>query len=80
MPLTAPELQNTDTNGIHADSAFFVRISSILNNIITSAIQGINGASLKDQWGEPERALGSTAKSGVQTAVSATLARYWPEI
>ena len=29
MPLTAPELQNTDTNGIHADSAFFVRISSI---------------------------------------------------
>ena len=24
-----PELQNTDTNGIHADSAFFVRISSI---------------------------------------------------
>ena len=28
MPLTAPELQNTDTNGIHADSAFFVRIAS----------------------------------------------------
>ena len=41
----------------------------LLTIIITSAIQRINGASLKET-------LGSTAKSGVQTAVSTTSARY----
>ena len=46
----------------------------LLTIIITSAIQRINEASLK------EHCMGSTAKSGVQTTVSATSARYWPEI
>ena len=50
-----------------------IQISTSANNIIISVIQRINGA-------EPERALGSTAKSCIQTAVSATSARYWPEI
>ena len=41
----------------------------LLTIIITSVIQRINGASLKET-------LGSTAKSGVQTAVSTTSGRY----
>ena len=44
-----------------------------LTIIITSTIQRINGASLKET-------LGSTAKSGVQTAVLTTSARYKPKI
>ena len=35
---------------------------------------GANMHCILVQWGEPERALGSTAQSGVQTAVSATSA------
>ena len=41
MPLTAPVLQNTDTNGIHADSAFFVRI--ILNINMRTYITSSHG-------------------------------------
>ena len=48
----------------HAECIIF-----LLTIIITSAIQRINGASLKE-------ILGSTAKSGVQTAVSTTSAGY----
>ena len=59
-------------------------LASARHLYITSAIQRINGASLKEHWAAQRNQVYSsircTAVSGAQTVVSVTSARYWPEI